>query len=72
MIFKSNSEIGLNDACLCTEIFVNESFIDQKNKTPLVKKCLNSFKNFENAHLECIKTIPLSHPEIKTDSLKSI
>ena len=72
IIFKSNSQIGSNDACLCTEILVNPSFINKKNRMPSVKKCLSSFKDFKNAHLECIKSIPLDHSEIKVDSIKSI
>jgi hypothetical protein len=39
---------------------------------PSVKKCINSFKDFENAHLRCIQTIEFDPPEIKRDSLKSI
>ena len=72
LIIKNNSKIGSGDACLCTEILVNESFINKKEKMPSVKKCLSSFKNFENAHFECMKSIPLDHSEIKIDSLKSI
>ena len=72
LIFNKKNKIGLGDACLCTEILVNESFINKKEKMPSVKKCLTSFKNFENAHLECMKSIPLDHHEIKIDSLKSI
>lgn len=72
LIIKNKSKIGSDDACLCTEILVNESFLDKKEKMPSVKKCLSSFKNFENAHLECIKSIPLDHFEIKTDSIRSI
>ena len=72
LIIKNNSKIGSGDACLCSEILVNENFVDKKEKMPSVKKCLSSFKDFENAHLECIKSIPLNHPEIKIDSIKSI
>jgi hypothetical protein len=69
---KNKSKIGTDDACLCTEILVNESFINKKEKMPSVKKCISSFKNFENAHLECMKSIPLDQHEIKIDSLRSI
>jgi C4-dicarboxylate transporter len=72
LIIKNKSEIGTDDACLCTEILVNESFINKKEKMPSVKKCISSFKNFENAHLECMKSIPLDQHEIKIDSLRSI
>ena len=71
LIIKNNSKIGTDDACLCTEILGNESFMIKKEKMPSVKKCLNSFKDFENAHLECMRSIPLDHPQIKIDSLKS-
>ena len=72
LIIKNKSKIGTDDACLCTEILVNESFIKKKEKMPSVKKCISSFKNFENAHLECMKSIPLDQHEIKIDSLRSI
>ena len=72
LIIKNKGKIGTDDACLCTEILVNESFIKKKEKMPSVKKCISSFKNFENAHLECIKSIPLDQHEIKIDSLRSI
>ena len=72
LIIKNKSKIGTDDACLCTEILVNESFINKKEKMPSVKKCISSFKNFENAHLECMKSIPLDQHEIKIDSLRSI
>ena len=72
LIIKNKSKIGSDDACLCTEILVNESFVDKKEKMPSVKKCLSSFKNFQNAHFECMKSIPLDHHEIKIDSLRSI
>ena len=68
---KNYSEIGSDDACLCTEILNNESFIDQKDKMPSVKKCIESFKDFENAHLKCMDSFPIEHPEFKIDSLKS-
>jgi hypothetical protein len=38
IIFKSNSEIGSNDACLCTEILVNPSFINKKKQNAISKK----------------------------------
>ena len=72
LIIKNKSKIGSDDACLCTEILANESFINKKEKMPSVKKCLSSFENFENAHLKCIKSIPLDHHEIKIDPLRSI
>ena len=72
LILKNKSKMGPDDACLCTEILVNESFINKKDKMPSVKKCLSSFKNFENAHFECMKSIPLDQHEIKIDSLRSI
>tara|TARA_A100001011_G_scaffold36844_1_gene35000 strand:+ start:2217 stop:2483 length:267 start_codon:yes stop_codon:yes gene_type:complete len=72
LIIKNNSNIGSGDACLCTKILANKSFINKKEKMPSVKKCLSSFKNFENAHFKCMKSIPLDHSEIKIDSLKSI
>ena len=72
LILNKKNKIGSGDACLCTEILVNESFINKKEKMPSVKKCLTSFENFENAHLECMKSIPLDHHEINIDSLKSI
>ena len=39
---------------------------------PSVKNCIDKFKNFENAHLKCIKYFEFDHPEMKKDSLKSI
>ena len=72
LIIKSNSKIGSDDACLCTEILANESFMTNKEKMPSVKKCLNSFNDFENAHLECMRSIPLDLPKTQIDSLKSI
>ena len=60
------------DACLCTEIFSNKSFLKNKNKMPSVQKCIEIFKDFDNAHLECIKSFDFEHPDIKMDSLKSI
>ncbi|PDH46003.1 MAG: hypothetical protein CND43_01675 [Flavobacteriales bacterium MED-G15] len=71
-ISKKNNEIGMADACLCTKILSEDNFIEEQNKMPSVKNCLKSFEDFENAHLECIKTIPFEHPEITIDSLKSI
>tara|TARA_B100000941_G_C28056077_1_gene326892 strand:+ start:74 stop:340 length:267 start_codon:yes stop_codon:yes gene_type:complete len=72
LIIKNNSKIGSEDACLCTEILANESFIKKKEKMPSVKKCISSFKDFEKAHLECIKSIPSDQTKVKIDSLKSI
>tara|TARA_B100001057_G_scaffold415964_1_gene433759 strand:+ start:949 stop:1215 length:267 start_codon:yes stop_codon:yes gene_type:complete len=72
LIIKNKSKIGSDDACLCTEILVNKSFVDKKEKMPSVKQCLSSFKNFENAHFQCIKSIPLDHYKIKIDSLRPI
>jgi len=60
------------DACLCTEILSNDSFLDNKNKMPSVKNCIDTFEDFENAHLKCIKSFKFDHPQIKKDSLKSI
>ncbi|MEK9603165.1 MAG: hypothetical protein VW127_01935 [Flavobacteriaceae bacterium] len=69
--FKINKDIEESDACLCTEILSNEKFLDNKSKMPSVKRCIDSFDDFENAHLECIKMFQFDHPEIKQDSLKS-
>ena len=32
LILKNKSKMGPDDACLCTEILANESFIDKKEK----------------------------------------
>tara|TARA_B100000941_G_scaffold289624_1_gene269400 strand:+ start:74 stop:340 length:267 start_codon:yes stop_codon:yes gene_type:complete len=72
LILKNKSKIGPDDACLCTEILANKSFIDKKEKMPSVKKCISSFKDFEKAHLECIKSFPLDQNKVEIDSLKSI
>ena len=71
LIIQSKGSIKGEDACLCTEILSNESFMNNKNKMPSVKNCINTFKDFENAHLKCIKSFEFDHPEIKMDSLKS-
>jgi len=71
-LIKTDKTIKETDACLCTEILSNKKFLDNKNKMPSVKKCINSFEDFENAHLRCIQTIEFDPPEIKRDSLKSI
>tara|TARA_B100000941_G_C28368618_1_gene480906 strand:- start:553 stop:726 length:174 start_codon:yes stop_codon:yes gene_type:complete len=57
---------------LCTEILNSENFINNKNKMPSVKKCIDSFKDFENAHLKCIKSFNLKDFKKKVDSIKSI
>ena len=72
LIINRNFSIEEDDACLCTEILSNKSFLDNKNKMPSVKNCIDKFKNFENAHLKCIKYFEFDHPEMKKDSLKSI
>ena len=72
LIIKSNVSLKEDDACLCTEILGNESFLNNKNKMPSVKNCIDQFMNFENAHLKCIKFFEFDHPEMKKDSLKSI
>ena len=72
LITESNFSIKEDDACLCTEILSNESFLNNKNKMPSVKNCIDKFKNFENAHLKCIKYFEFDHPEMKKDSLKSV
>ena len=51
-IIKRNFSIKDDDACLCTEILNNKSFLNNKNKMPSVKNCIDKFKNFENAHLK--------------------
>mgnify|MGYP001264031614 FL=1 len=60
------------DACLCTEILSNDSFLSNKNKMPSVDRCITTFKNFEKAHLKCIESYEFKHPKIKVDSLKSV
>ena len=35
LIIKNKSKIGSDDACLCTEILVNESFINKKRKNAI-------------------------------------
>gem|GEM_PF-1140512 len=74
LIFITQNEGTIKevDACLCTEILNNESFLKNQNKMPSVKKCIDKFKGFNNAHLKCIKSFDFDHPEIKMDSLKSI
>lgn len=73
LIIQFNGSINERDACLCTEILSNESFLNNKIKMPSVKNCINEFEDFENAHLKCIKSFEFDHPpEIKKDSLKSI
>lgn len=71
-IIQTNGTLKELDACLCTEILGNENFLDNKNKMPSVKSCINKYENFDNAHLKCIKSFQFDHPKIKTDSLKSI
>lgn len=70
-LIQTNGAIKEEDACLCTEILSNESFLNKKNKMPSVKNCIDTFEDFENAHLKCIKSFEFDHPEIKMDSLKS-
>jgi hypothetical protein len=70
-IIRSEGIIKEADACLCTEILSNDSFLDNKNKMPSVKNCIDTFENFENAHLRCIKSFKFDHPQIKKDSLKA-
>lgn len=71
-IIRTDDIIKNADACLCTEILSNDSFLDNKNKMPSVKNCIDTFEDFENAHLKCIKSFKFDHPQIKKDSLKSI
>lgn len=72
-LFQANSiSIKEKDACLCTEILSNETFLENKTKMPSVKKCIETFEDFENAHLECMHTFKLEPPQIRLDSLKSI
>ncbi len=71
-IIRTDDIIKDADACLCTEILSNDSFLDNKNKMPSVKNCIDTFEDFENAHLKCIKSFKFDHPQIKKDSLKSI
>ena len=70
-IFETNNNIKDADACLCTEILSNETFLNNVNKMPSVKNCKNKFNDFENAHLKCIKSLNFGNPEKKMDSLKS-
>ncbi len=69
-IIQNEGTIKEVDACLCTEILINESFLKNQNKMPSVKKCIDAFKDFDNAHLKCIKSFDFDHTEIKMDSLK--
>ncbi len=71
-VIRTDDIIKDADACLCTEILSNDSFLDNKNKMPSVKNCIDTFEDFENAHLKCIKSFKFDHPQIKKDSLKSI
>jgi len=71
-VIQTDDIIKDADACLCTEILSNDSFLDNKNKMPSVKNCIDTFEDFENAHLKCIKSFKFDHPQIKKDSLKSI
>ena len=70
-IIQNDGAIKEADACLCTEILSNESFLDNKSKMPSVKNCMDTFEDFENAHLKCIESFEFDHPEIKMDSLLS-
>ena len=70
-IVETNDNIKDADACLCTEILSNETFLKNINKMPSVKNCKNKFNDFESAHLRCIKSLNFDNPEIKSDSLKS-
>ena len=70
-IILSKDVIKEVDSCLCTEILSNDSFINNKNKMPSVKNCIDKFKDFENAHLKCIKSFKFDNHQIKKDSLKS-
>jgi hypothetical protein len=70
-LVQTNKNIEHSDACLCTEILSNQKFLDQKSKMPSVENCIDSFEDFENAHLKCIEMFEFEHPEIKKDSLKS-
>ncbi len=70
-IIETNNTIKDADACLCTEILSNETFLDNINKMPSVKNCKNKFNDFESAHLRCIKSLNFDNHEIKIDSLKS-
>ena len=63
---------AFKDACFCTEILSNENLIKQKDKMPSVRRCLNLYENFENAHRDCVKSIQINPPITKKDSLKSI
>tara|TARA_B100001057_G_scaffold479886_1_gene552063 strand:- start:176 stop:454 length:279 start_codon:yes stop_codon:yes gene_type:complete len=70
-IIGTNNNIKDADACLCTEILSNETFLNNVNKMPSVKNCMNKFNDFDSAHLKCIKSLNFDNPEIKMDSLKS-
>ena len=72
-LFQTNSSsIKENDACLCTEILSNETLLENKTKMPSVIKCIETFEDFENAHLECMNTFKFKPPQVRLDSLKSI
>lgn len=70
-IIRSEDVIKEVDSCLCTEILSNYSFLNNKNKMPSVKNCIDTFEDFKNAHLKCIKSFKLDYYQIKKDSLKS-
>ena len=72
LFFLIKRKHAYKDACFCTELLSNENFIKQKDKMPSVRRCLNFYKNFENAHRDCIKSIQINPPTTKKDSLKSI
>ena len=72
LFFIINRKHAFKDACFCTEILNNENFIKQRDKMPSVRRCLSYYENFENAHLDCIKSIQINPSRTKKDSLKSI
>ena len=72
LFFLIKGKYAFKDACFCTELLSNENFIKQKDKMPSVRRCLNFYQNFENAHLDCIKSIQINPAISKKDSLKSI
>ena len=70
-IIRSEGIIKEPDASLCTAILSTDGFLDNKNKMPSVKNCIDKFKDFENAHFKCIKSFKFDNHQIKKDSLKS-
>jgi hypothetical protein len=71
IVLSESNGIEAGDACLCTEILSNKTFLTHKDKMPSVKKCIDAFGDFEKAHRQCIEIFSPEPPPIEKNPLKT-